>query len=285
VSVEVTPESAGWGHAGLKVVELEAGGSLSLSTGDDEMIVLPLAGSCDVECEGERFELHGRHDVFSAVSDFAYVPLGTQVSIESTAGGRFALPRARAHERLEPAYGAAGEVPVEIRGAGAATRQLNNFCDPVSFPADKLVAVECITPAGNWSSYPPHKHDEKRPGEAALEEIYYSEMSRAADEGSERQLGDGMAFQRLYTYDGEIDLCEEVHHGDVVLVPRGYHGPSMAAPGYDLYYLNVLAGPGEQRTMQFCDDPAYHWIRESWPEQGLDPRLPVGSSKGAVRSS
>ncbi|HXQ61528.1 MAG TPA: 5-deoxy-glucuronate isomerase [Acidimicrobiales bacterium] len=277
--VVVTPQSAGWSYAGLRIVELAPGQSRRLSTGTDEMVVLPLAGSCTVECEGSRFELTGRSDVFSRVTDFAYVPIDAEVLLSSGGGGRFALPSARATRRLDPAYGAADAVPVEQRGAGRATRQLNNFCDPVSFPADKLIAVECITPAGNWSSYPPHKHDEARSGEAVLEEIYYFETATTVVDGA-RQMGRGFAMQRLYTSDGQIDLCEEVHQGDVVLIPRGYHGPSMTAPGYDLYYLNVLAGPAEDRTMAFCDDPDHHWIRQTWQDQEPDPRLPLATASG-----
>jgi len=283
--VVVTPRSAGWSYAGLRIVELAPGDLRSLSTGSDEMVVLPLAGSCVVECDGARFELVGRSDVFSRVTDFAYVPIDAEVRISSAGGGRFALPSARATRRLDPAYGPAEAVPVELRGAGQATRQLNNFCDPASFPADKLVAVECITPAGNWSSYPPHKHDERRPGEAVLEEIYYFEMAKTvlkeARNGA-RPMGQGFAVQRLYTADGEIDLCEPVHQGDVVLIPRGYHGPSMTAPGYDLYYLNVLAGPAADRTMSFCDDPDHQWVRRSWQNQAPDERLPLADASGPV---
>ncbi len=196
---------------------------------------------------------------------------------------RVALPSARARRRLEPAYGPAAAVPVEIRGAGRATRQMHNFCGPTTFEADKLVAVECITPAGNWSSWPPHKHDEDRPGEAVLEEIYYFEM--APDDPTRRHdVGEGFALQRLYTADGEIDLCEEVRQGDVVLIPRGYHGPSMTAPGYNLYYLNVLAGPAEGRTMAFCDDPTHRWVRDTWEHEGPDPRLPLASDSGSGRT-
>lgn len=277
--VVVTPGSAGWRYAGLRIVELAPGESRSLSTGSDEMVVLPLAGSCVVECAGHRFALTGRDDVFSRVSDFAYVPLDAEVLLFSAGGGRFALPSARATRRLDPAYGPADAVPVEVRGSGRATRQLNNFCDPGTFPADKLVAVECITPSGNWSSFPPHKHDELRPGEAVLEEIYYFEMATTIVDRA-RQMGEGFAIQRLYTLDGAIDLCEEVRQGDVVLVPRGYHGPSMTAPGYDLYYLNVLAGPAEDRTMAFCDDPEHHWIRDTWNHEAPDDRLPLSTSSG-----
>jgi 5-deoxy-glucuronate isomerase len=260
-------------------LELAAGESRSLSTGANEMVVVPLTGSCIVECHEYRFTLAGRSDVFSSVTDFAYVPMNAEVLLTTIDGGRFALPSARASHRLDPAYGPADGVPIELRGAGRATRQLNNFCAPDTFPADKLVAVECITPSGNWSSYPPHKHDELRTGEAILEEIYYYEVAKTIAD-STREIGEGFAVQRLYTLDGEIDLCEEVHHGDVVLVPRGYHGPSMTAPGYDLYYLNVLAGPAAERSMTFCDDPAHHWIRESWRDQAPDPRLPLAPSSG-----
>jgi len=275
----VTPASAGWTYAGLRVVELRAGESRTIATGSTEVLVVPLAGSCTVECEGRRFDLVGRADVFSRVTDFAYAPIQSELLLSSDAGGRFAVPSAEATRRLEPAYGAAEDIPVEIRGAGQATRQLNNICDPTSFPADKLVAVECITPSGNWSSYPPHKHDECRPGEAVLEEIYYFELGAVGLDGK-RRVGEGFAFHRLYTLDRAIDLCAQVRQGDVVLIPRGYHGPSMTAPGYDLYYLNVLAGPAEERTMAFCDDPAHHWVRDAWETGAKDSRLPFSTAAG-----
>jgi 5-deoxy-glucuronate isomerase len=145
---------------------------------------------------------------------------------------------------------------------------VNNFCAPEAFAADRLIAVEVLTPHGNWSSYPPHKHDEDRPGEeTALEEIYYFEVARG-----------GFAYQRVYGSGPgrEIDITTEVRTGDAVLMPHGYHGPSMAPPGYDLYYLNVMAGAGE-RAWRFTDDPAHAWIRGSWEEQELDPRLPLTS--------
>ena len=260
---DVTPESAGWGFCGLRVLELEAGADARFDTGEDELIVLPLAGACTVEVDGERFSLAGRDDVFAAVTDFAYAPRDAQVVVASERGGRFALPSSRAGRRLEARYVPAAEVPVELRGAGQASRQVNNFCAPEAFAADRLIAVEVLTPAGNWSSYPPHKHDEDIPGvETALEEIYYFEVARG-----------GFGYQRAYG--SGVDICTEVRSGDVVLLPRGYHGPSMAAPGYDLYYLNVMAGPGE-RAWRFTDDPEHAWIRGTWAEQELDPRLPFG---------
>jgi 5-deoxy-glucuronate isomerase len=271
--VLVTPENAGWSFAGLRVIRLSAGETRSLDTGPDEIVVLPLTGSCLVECDGMRFELQGRTSVFTHVSDFAYAPRDARVRISSASGGEFALPAARARRRLSPAYGPAEKVPVEIRGAGDATRQVNNFCSPESFPADRLVAVELLTPAGNWSSYPPHKHDEEREGEAILEEIYYF---RVAGPG-------GFGFHRTYTKDGTIDATVTVRDGDVFLVPRGYHGPCVATPDHDMYYLNVLAGPGGKRTMAFCDDPDHHWVRETWAGTRPDPRLPLTSARGERR--
>jgi 5-deoxy-glucuronate isomerase len=280
--VVITPESAQWTYSGLRIVELEPGQSRVLHTGPDEILVVPLAGAALVECADASFALSGRRDVFAGPTDFCYVPSETDVTISSPEGGRMAIPSARSSSALSsgvgsssrrpPSYGPAASVPIEIRGAGAATRQLNNFCSPSSFTTDKLVAVECITPAGNWSSWPPHKHDTLGPDEAILEEIYYFEMA-AAVSGGPRTMGEGFALQRLYTTDGDIDLCEQVHHGDVVLIPRGYHGPSVTAPGFDLYYLNVLAGPAAERTMAFFDDPTYHGVRQSWESQPIDSRL------------
>ncbi|MFG1949167.1 5-deoxy-glucuronate isomerase [Nonomuraea sp. NPDC048826] len=266
-AVEITPSLAGWDYAGLRVVDL-TGAPVSFDTGGEEMIVLPLAGSCTVAVgSGEVFELAGRSSVFAGPSDFAYIPISEHVTL--TGAGRIALPSARATRRLEPRHVPASAVPVELRGAGQASRQVNNFAAPGVFACDKLVAVEVLTPGGNWSSYPPHKHDTANPGEAVLEEVYYFEV---ADQG--------LGYQRVYSSErGPIDTLAEVGSGDVVLVPYGYHGPSMAAPGYDLYYLNVLAGPAEERSMAFCDDPRHAWIRATWDGQEIDPRLPFGRTQ------
>ncbi|MCH6171082.1 5-deoxy-glucuronate isomerase [Pseudonocardia alaniniphila] len=273
-SLVITPENAGWGYSSLRVLELPAGGSATFATGEDEMVVLPLSGSCTVECDGERFEVAGRESVFSRVTDFAYVPRDAQVTVSSASGGRFALPAARATRRLTARYGPADGVSVELRGAGQASRQVNNFCNPETFDADKLIAVEVLTPAANWSSYPPHKHDEEREGEAALEEVYYFEVAPGP-------AGEGIAYQRVYTSGPgrEIDVCAEVRSGDTVLIPHGWHGPSMAVPGYDLYYLNVMAGPSPERAWLICDDPAHAWIRGTWDEQEIDPRLPLTTTE------
>jgi 5-deoxy-glucuronate isomerase len=238
--------------------------------------VLPLQGSCSVTVDGARFGLDGRDGVFAALTDCLYVPRDADVVIASDGGGRFALPSARAGRRLEARHVAAGEVAVELRGAGSASRQVNNFCGPDATFADRLIAVEVLTPAGNWSSYPPHKHDEDVPGvETALEEIYYYEVAPSAAGAP------GLAYQRVYSSGPgrDIDVTAEVRSGDAIVMPHGYHGPSMAAPGYDLYYLNVMAGPGE-RAWRFTDDPDHAWIRATWADHELDERLPMTAAVG-----
>ena len=268
----VTPESAGWQQSSLRVLRLEPGGEHSLPTGTEEYVVLPLSGACSVTCDGRTFELAGRPSVFEGVSDMVYVPRDSELTVRSREGGRFALASARCDRRLEARYRPAADVPVEIRGAGSCSRQVNNFCSADSFEADRLIAVEVLTPAGNWSSYPPHKHDEDRPGEeSVLEEIYYFEVA-------DGPAGPGLGYHRVYgTAERPIDVTAEVRTGDVVLVPHGWHGPSMAPPGYHLYYLNVMAGPSPDRAWLICDDPAHTWVRDTWAEQDPDPRLPLTS--------
>ncbi|HEU4540826.1 MAG TPA: 5-deoxy-glucuronate isomerase [Jiangellaceae bacterium] len=260
-------EHTGCRWTSLRVAELPPDSALRFGTGEEEMFVLPLAGSFDVTCDGQRFELRGRPNVFSAATDTVYVPRDAQVEVSSPAGGRFALPAAACSQRLDARHQAAADVPVEIRGTGNATRQVNNFGSADTFEADRLIAVEVITPAGNWSSYPPHKHDEDVPGEEAeLEEIYYFELSDPR----------GFGFHRVYgTPKRPIDVLAEVRDGDVVLVPHGWHGPSAAAPGYDMYYLNVMAGPGRTREWLIRDDPDHAWVRTEWAGQQADPRLPL----------
>jgi 5-deoxy-glucuronate isomerase len=268
------PDDAGWTYSGLRILTLAAGESRDLATGDEEMMLLPLQGGCEVSCDGEHFDVEGRSSVFSRVSDFVYLPRDAAVSVRSALGGRFALASARCDRRFPARYGPAAQVPVETRGAGNCSRQVNNFGAAGVFEADRLIAVEVLTPAGNWSSYPPHKHDEDRPGkESSLEEIYYFEVSDG-----------GIAYQRVYgTEDRPEDLLVEVRSGDVVTVPHGWHGPSMAAPGYDLYYLNVMAGPSPDRTWLICDDPDHAWVRSTWDGVDVDPRVPMTSTRETGR--
>jgi len=281
VSVDVTPVDAGWAYSGLLVRSLAAGERVEFSTGTTEMAVIPLAGALRVEVESHRFDLAGRASVFERVSDWAYVPIDAEVRLTAPGAAEVALPSAVATTRFEPAYVAAGDVAVEVRGAGPATRQVTNFMSPERFAdADKLMCVELLTPDGNWSSYPPHRHDDSPECPVNNEEIYYFRIGRA---GTTEYAAEGFGLHRTYTPDGEVDINVRVGDGDVFLIPRGYHGPCVAAPGYPMYYLNVLAGPGGERSMAFCDDPSHHWVRETWVSMDVDRRCPMTTANGVSR--
>jgi 5-deoxy-glucuronate isomerase len=188
------------------------------------------------------------------------------VTVSSVDGGRFAVASAPARRDLPFRYGTG--VPVELRGAGTCSRQVNNVAAAGGFECDRLIVVEVLTPGGNWSSYPPHKHDDATAGETELEEIYHFEVA-----------GGGFGYQRVSgTPERPVDVLAEVRTGDTVLVPHGWHGPSMAAPGYDMYYLNVMAGPGAERAWRFRDHPDHAWIRGTWADQPVDTRLPFGGA-------
>jgi len=277
---EITPERAGWGYSGLRVHEIAPGGRLDLELTADEAVVVPLRGSLRLavtEPGGQRHDLRlaGRPDVFAGPADTAYLPVGSTVTLRPDGGdARVAIATARAGRVLPVQVLRADQVPVDLRGAGRASRQVHNYTIGTAVEVDRILVCEVLTPGGNWSSYPPHKHDahSDEPGheERELEEIYYFEV---ADGPS----GPGLAYHRVYgTADRPIDVMAEVRTGDTVLVPHGYHGPSAAAPGYDLYYLNVMAGPADDGTWLSVDDPAHHWVRGTWGSETVDPRLPLG---------
>ena len=277
--VLLDPLTAGWTYTSLRVLELQPGVSVTLPGGPLEQCLLPLsAQKLTVHAGGHEFKLDGRTGVFARVSDFVYVGRDTTIEISSETGGEVAVTGSRCDNQLPPRYGPAENIAVEVRGGGQATRQITNFMSPEAWDhADKLMCVEVYTPDGNWSSYPPHKHDDSPECEVNNEEIYYF---RIGDAGTPNYSADGFGMHRTYTGDGEIDENVAVRDGDVFLVPKGYHGPCIAAPGYDMYYLNVLAGPGGERSMAFCDDPAHHWIRDTWSDDDLDPRCPLVTAAG-----
>ena len=266
---DVSIERAGWEWSSIRVLALPASGLETVTSGVSELLVLPLSGGCAVEVNGETHVLNGREEVWSAITDYLYIPRETTFTVRSESGGRFALPAAKATRDLPVRYCPVTEVVTTLRGAGPCSRQVNNYALGNDLETSHLLACEVLTPGGNWSSYPPHKHDEHNEVERILEEIYYYEV-RPGLNGSP-----GMALQRIYPSGHDIDVCAEVHSRDVVTMPHGYHGPSVAAPGYDLYYLNVMAGPAEDSTWLMTDDPAYTWIRDTWASQDVDPRLPM----------
>ncbi len=273
----------GWVHTGLRTATLGPGDTLELVLASHEAVVVPLSGGGlrVVPGEAPAIDLVGRPHVFAGPTDVAYVPPGTTVRLEGTADAAMrvavclaTVPEAGPAQAVSAPVGAhhlaVADVPVELRGAGIASRQVRNFGVPGVLDARRIIACEVVTPAGNWSSWPPHKHDTDRPAtEAELEEIYFFETRSTDDRGT-----DPVGYQRVYgTQERPIDVLAEVRTGDVVLVPHGWHGPAVAAPDADLYYLNVMAGPGAERAWLICDDPAHAWVRETWPDQPVDPRL------------
>jgi 5-deoxy-glucuronate isomerase len=259
----------GWPFTGLRVAG--PGGELTLPAGDLERMIVPLTGDVRVSTEDARYDLTGRDSVFSGPADVLYLGAGTAARIAP--GGRVAVAEAPTAVPLPPAVLRAADVPVEIRGAGRSTRQVHNFGTPGALAAAKLIVCEVITPAENWSSYPGHKHDEASDSESELEEIYYFETAVARGAGKRPEADPFGIFATTSSPAGAIETTALVRSGDVALVPYGYHGPAAAPPGYDLYYLNVMAGPGP-RAWTITDDPAHAWLRDTWQRQDPDPRLP-----------
>lgn len=285
-SVAVDPATAGWRYLGFRTVELAAGGRLDVGTVDHEACIVVIGGGGIVvrPVDGEPIELDGRASPFDGLPDAAYLPLGAQriegrtvrSSIEArpvAGNGRVRIaiaeaPRSRtAGVADRPQAIGPDAVTVEVRGAGRSTRQINHIIPP-GYPADRLLLVEVLTPAGNWSSWPPHKHDlDDMPREAVLEEVYHYGFRRP----------EAWAIQRLYRPDGSPlgparDGLWCVGDGDVVLVTDGYH-PFVATDADDAYYLNALAG--ERRTMACSFDPSLDQVRLRWASEAPDPRVPM----------
>ena len=273
--MSITPEDAGWAYSGLHVIDRDC----TLDLGSSEAVVLPLsARDIVVLVDGDPYPLRGREGVFAAVSDWLYVPRGKVISLADV-DGEVAVLTARARADHPVHYTPAEDVSVELRGGGRASRQVTNIATPDSFAgADRICVCEVITPGGNWSSWPPHRHDGIGDCPTTNEEIYYF---RIGTEDSPHGDPRGEGLFHVYTVDETVDETVVIRDGDTYLVPHGYHGPTAAAPDYPMYFLNVLAGPADERTMAFCDDPNHHWIRSTWTD--IDPRLPMTSAEGRVQ--
>ena len=269
----------GWQHTGLRIGTLGENRVLEISADSSERILFALDGEgFTVEytvAGGPRVRqfLQGRESVFHGPADLLYLPMNTEIRLSGD--GRVAIGEAPAKELKPAKFIAADSVPVFVRGAGPASRQVHNFGVPEELDASRFVVVEVVVPAGNWSGIPPHKHDTFVEGvESNLEEIYYFEtaVARGLEAG---EPNDPIGYLRAYASDDrKIDLNVEVRSGDVGLIPYGWHGPAMAAPGYDLYFFNVMAGPDPDRSWNITDDPNHAWIRQTWHHQDPDPRLP-----------
>lgn len=268
-----TTELPGWEHTGIKVADTEPGQVLTLPEADEERLVVPMWGAFDVRAGGETYELRGRANVFAGPSDVVYLGIGQEVEITSRGSGRVAVATAPAASAKPNRRIAAEDISVELRGTGSCSREVHNFGMVATLDADSFLVCEVITPAGNWSSYPPHKHDEDTDTENILEEIYYFESAPA--QGAPATAAP-VGYARTYSTDPNrpIDVTAEVRAGDALFIPHGWHGPAAAAPGYHMYYLNVMAGPGK-REWVVTNDPCHSWIPETMSDQPLDARLPL----------
>lgn len=274
VVVEVTPKQAGWDYIHFQVRRLASQGTWRWETGDHELALVLLEGDVGVESDrGEWPSIGTRPNVFVGPPSALYLPRQTTLTVRASTASEFAVAWAAADQDFDPCHVTPGDVELEIRGGDNATRHINRVMPP-GFACQRLVVVEVYTPGGNWSSYPPHKHDIHKADpdgtlrEADLEEVYYYKLDRP----------DGFAFQRIYT-DAEsplhragfpIDAVVVARHNDAVLIPEGYH-PVTSAPGYTTYYLNILAGSAQ--SLAATDDPRYAWVKDSYHTR--DPRVPI----------
>ena len=270
--VATDPVRSGWRYLSFRAFALHDGETVLLDRPEEEAAIVTISGGgVDVSVdEGVTLRLAGRRSVFEGMPWSAYIPARTtsRITGRPLPGMRAVVAVAQAPLTGRPGVSTApivvspGDVEIEIRGKGNATRQVNNIMMP-GFPADRLLICEVFTPSGNWSGWPPHRHDvDDPPREAVLEETYFYQLSRS----------EGWAIQRIYHRDGSRDVMLPVRHGDLVIVDQGYH-PFAATQGYDAYYLNALAG--DRRTMANTDDPDLAWVRSLWPAMEPDSRLPL----------
>jgi 5-deoxy-glucuronate isomerase len=254
-------ETYGFEFLGFMSRKLAPGEGYEENTCTRELGIVVLGGTCSVETASATWNNIGkRRNVFDGLPYAVYLPISTRYSVTALSNCDLAFCYCRADKAYPAQLVTPGDVEVEIRGGGNATRQINHILKP-DFAADRLLIVEVYTPSGNWSSYPPHKHDvHNPPAEVDLEEIYYYRIDKP----------EGYAIQKVYTADRRLDHTLTVRDGELVLIPEGYH-PVVAAHGYNIYYLNALAGSA--RSMAASDDPDYAWVRQTWREK--DPRLPL----------
>jgi 5-deoxy-glucuronate isomerase len=254
-------ESYGCEFLGFKVWKLAPGERHDENTGARELGIVVLGGKCSLEATGVSWKSIGkRANVFDGLPYAMYVPISTNYSLTAESDCELAFCYSAADRKYPAQLVTPADIEVEIRGGGNATRQINHILKP-EFSAHRLLLVEVYTPSGNWSSYPPHKHDvHNPPDEVDLEELYYYRIDQP----------EGYAIQKVYSSDRRLDHTLTIGDGQLVRIPEGYH-PVVAAHGYNVYYLNALAGSA--RSMAASDDPDYAWVRQTWREK--DPRLPL----------
>lgn len=272
--LRITPEQAGWEYINFEVRRLETDDSWAFSSGENELVIVNLTGRYAVSSTRGCWQgVGGRESVFTGAAHALYLPRRTDFQVRAEGAGEFAVAWVPTDRDHEPLLIRPEDVTISVRGGDNVSRQINDLL-PSGAPVHRLVLVEVYTPGGNWSSYPPHKHDvhlEDEEGhllEADLEEVYFYKIDKP----------EGYAFQRVYTDETSplhkagypIDALVRANNNCAVLVPEGYH-PVVSAPGYTTYYLNVLAGSAQ--TLANQDDPRYTWVKNTYRQK--DDRLPL----------
>jgi 5-deoxy-glucuronate isomerase len=269
----VTPQSAGWDLISFQVRKLSPGTQWSFGSAENELAIILLSGRMSIRSTRGSWQDLERKDVWTSAATALYLPRNTEFTITAERDTEFAVTWVPTDEDHEPWLIQPQDVPISVRGGDNVSRQINDLLPPGS-PVHRLILVEVYTPSGNWSSYPPHKHDvhiEDEAGhliEADLEEVYFYKIDKP----------EGYAYQHVYTDENSpleqagypIDELVMAKNNCAVLIPEGYH-PVVSAPGYTTYYLNVLAGSAQSLANQ--DDPHYSWVKESY--KSVDPRLPL----------
>jgi 5-deoxy-glucuronate isomerase len=260
-AISFTPGAVGWDHLGFRSLKLRRGETVVSNTNNTEIAIIVLGGECSVTSPAGQWSRFGRRkNVFEGLAYALYLPIRTEYTLTAETDADVAICSCPAEKRFPARLITPADVKVDTRGGGNATRQICSILGPDD-AADRLIIIEVYTPAGNWSSFPPHKHDvHAPPAEVDLEEIYYYRIDRP----------EGYAIQRIYSYDGTRDATLTVRDGELVLIPDGYH-PVVAAHGYNVYYLNALAGSA--RSLAASLDPNYSWVTSTWSEK--DPRVPL----------
>lgn len=260
VLLQFSREQAGWDWMSFCVRRIAAGDSWESGHPGEETAYVLLSGKCTADWGEGKQKIGQRNSVFDGLPYALYLAPGGKVRMEAETVCEVAECRVPSRAQFPSRLVTPNDVGVSLRGGGNASRQIVDVMRP-DFPADRLIVVEVYTPGGNWSSYPPHKHDvDNPPAEVDLDEIYYYRMNRPG----------AFAHQRLYSSDGKRDAVLTARDGDAILVREGYH-PVVAGPGYDVYYLNFIAGSA--RSLAITEDPQHKWIRSSWKE--MDARLPL----------
>jgi 5-deoxy-glucuronate isomerase len=258
--VHLTRTEANWEWMSFYVRRLQPGDTYRVNTELEEAAFVLLGGGCQADWGRGKQSIGKRKNVFDGLPYTLYLPAGHKVAFTAETACEIAECRVPSEARLAPRLITPADVASGLRGGGNVSRQIVDIISP-AFPADKLMVIEVYTPGGNWSSYPPHKHDvHNPPSEVDLDEIYYYRI----------QQPEGFALQHLYASDGTEPRTLKACNGDTVLVRSGFH-PVVAGPGYDVYYLNFLAGSA--RALAVTEDANHVWIRSTWKE--TDPRLPL----------